>query len=92
MYAATKDPQAKLDYGFNWSPWLYPGDYVATSTWTISGPDSVLVNSKTWVTGSETGVWLTGGTVGFRYLVTNHVVTFQGREDDRTIFVTVQQK
>lgn len=88
-----KDPQAKLDYGWNWGGgWLLPGDTITASTWTITGPDSALAQSAPWFDLRETGVWLTGGTIGASYKVTNHIVTAQGREDDRTLTVSVVQK
>lgn len=84
----TKDPDAVLDYTINWATWL-GNDTISTSAWT---PDSgITVDSDTNTTTTAT-VWLSGGTVGTSYAVTNHIVTAAGREDDRTITVRVREK
>lgn len=87
-----KGPQAKLDFGWNWAGWLYAGDTIVSSEWTITGPDTALMKSAPWSDTRETGVWLTGGILGGKYQVTNHIVTAQGREDDRTLRIEVVQR
>ncbi|AZG48854.1 phage fiber-tail adaptor protein [Gordonia insulae] len=94
MYFSTieKDPNAKLDYGINWSDWLRPGDTITASTWTVTGPDAALVNSDPGFTTTEATVWLAGGTLGKTYDAVNHITTAQGREDDRTLKVRIEQR
>lgn len=91
-----KDPNAKLDFGLNWGPWLKQRDgttdAISASTWTITGPDNTLTQADGWFEASETGVWLSGGTEGREYKAVNHIVTAAGREDDRTITVRVRQR
>jgi len=91
-YAKLKDPDADLDYGIDWSDWLPDGDSVQTSTWIITGPDSTLVAGVTSVDGNQTTVWLSGGTLGQVYTVTNRVVTTEGRTDDRSIGFSLRSK
>ena len=31
----NKDPDAVLDYGFDWSAWLEAGDTIVTSEWIV---------------------------------------------------------
>ena len=83
-----KDPNATLDYIVNWLPYLGV-DTISTSAWTIpSGVTSPLqANSTTTAT-----VWLSGGTVGTRYALTNRVTSAGGRTDDRTIYVKVKER
>jgi hypothetical protein len=94
-----KDSNARLDYKFDWAAktngsgdddWLKDGDTISTFTVTaddgITVDDATLTNANTSVT-----VWLTGGTVGESYDVTNHIVTAAGREDDRTIRIYVRE-
>lgn len=87
-----KDPQAILDYGFDWTAWLAtanPDDTISASTWAVTGSDAVLTTSASTHDGQTTTVWLTAGTLGVVYKVTNHVVTAGGRQDDRTLKVRV---
>jgi hypothetical protein len=83
-----KDPGASLDYTIDWSGWLGT-DTIATSTWTAATGIAVGVTTNT--TTSAT-VWLSGGTVGQIYAVTNHIVTAAGRTDSRTLSIEVQVK
>lgn len=84
-----KDPQAKLDYAVDWTAWLGSSETISTSTWTVP---SGLTKSAESNTTALAVVWLTGGTVGERYALTNHIITNQGREDDRTFTVLITQK
>ena len=84
-----KDPQAKLDYAVDWTAWLAAGETITTSTWTV--PAGLTKVSDGAVDGKAT-VWLSGGTVGTRYAVTNHIITSQGREDERTLTILITDK
>lgn len=91
----VKDPQAVLDYKFDWqpdaNPWLAVGETITTRTVTV--PAGLTKNSDT-LTDSATSVtaWLSGGTTGVDYSVTCHIVTSQGREDDRTMIIVVRHR
>lgn len=87
--APPKDPSAILDYGFEWEDWL-DGDTISTSSWTVS--PSGLTASPNTKTSNTTTVWLSGGTVGSTYQLTNTVVTAAGRTDQRTMLVAVQDR
>ncbi|WP_458796501.1 phage fiber-tail adaptor protein [Mycobacteroides abscessus] len=79
-----KDPQAVLDYTVDWSAWLSPaGDTITDATATAS-PAGLSVDSTTTTT-DEVTVWLSGGTAGSSYMVTVHITTAGGRQDDRTM-------
>lgn len=88
----SKDPDAILDYEFDWSTWLTDGDTLADAT--ITAPTGLTVATDPPVTVTSTAVtyWLEGGVVGQSYAVTCHIVTAAGREDDRTATVTIQEK
>lgn len=87
----TKDPDAKLDYGFDWSQWLQTGETVTVSAWTvdtgltISSSPAPTINGD----GNITSVWLESGAIGINYLLKNHITTSSAREDDRTMKVHV---
>jgi hypothetical protein len=83
-----KDPDAVLDYLLDWSDWLV-NDTIATSTWSSDSGITVDSDSNTTTT---TTVWLSGGTAGTDYIVTNHVVTAGAREDDRSIKIRCQER
>lgn len=89
MARFTKDPDAVLDYKIDWSRWLPEGDTVSASSWDAAS--GVTVDSSTFDDTSTT-VWLSGGTEGTSYTVTNHIVTEGGREDDRTITIAVKEQ
>ena len=82
-----KDPDATLDYTVDWSRWLAKEELITTSTWTTTLTTSGATNTST-----VTLVFLAGGTAGTSYTVRNRVVTNQGRTEDRTFTVTVQER
>lgn len=88
--AFIKDPDAVLDYGFDWSDWLAAGETIVSSAWAADSSD-ITIDSDTFGDTSAT-VWLSGGTVGTEYKLTNHIVTSAGREDDRTIVIKAKER
>lgn len=84
------DPQAKLDFGHDWTVWLTPGDVIADSTWSITPTGPTLDNSTHGNT--STTIWVSGGTIGVSYLLVNHITTAQGRQDDRSVTLRCQQR
>lgn len=88
MERYTKDPNATLDYQVDWEPWL-AGDTIATSSWTV--PAGLTQNAATNTTTTAT-VWLSAGTAGQTYTVTNRVVTAGGRTDDRSFKLYVADR
>ena len=84
----VKDPDAVLDYEWDWAAWLGT-DTIASHTVTASAGLTV---DSTEATDTAVTAWLSGGSVGMSYAVTCHVVTAAGREDDRTVTVTVMER
>ena len=86
-----KDPQSKLDYSVDWSDWLASGEEIATSTWqSLDG----LVIETSGFTGTFAVVWVSGGTAGTTYRLTNTMTTNNSpaRIDQRTITIKVQER
>lgn len=86
----AKDPDATLDYGFDWTAWL-GSDTISTSTWTASAGitpayPEILAGSKI------TRVWVSGGTAGTDYTLTNRIVTAGGRTEERTMTLRCEQR
>lgn len=85
-----QDPDAVLDYPFDWSTYL-AGDTIQSSTF-VADDNDIVIESDAILDTEHTVVWLSGGTKGKRYAITNHVLTTGGREDDWTIYVLVRER
>lgn len=92
MPTMKHDPDAVLDYGIDWKPWLVSGDTITTSSWEISEGDGALAIDSEFSDSHVAGVWLSGGNNGVKYKVTNHIMTAAGREDDRSLTILVQER
>jgi hypothetical protein len=88
MQQFVKDPNATLDYLVNWVTWL-GSDTILTSTWIV--PSGVTKVSDSHSATAAT-IWLSGGTVGNDYELTNRIVTAAGRTEDRTITIQLREK
>lgn len=86
-----KDPDANKDYGFDWiaENWLNDGETITASAWTIT--PSGLTKGTEESSNSITKVWLSGGTVGVTYAVTNKITTSDGRIEEKTLYITIEE-
>jgi hypothetical protein len=85
----SKDPNSTKDYLWDWSQWL-GDDTITTSTFLVS--DGTLELTADTNTNKTATVWLSGGTEGATYEVTNRITTAGGRIDDRTMRLTVRTR
>ena len=89
----TKDPEAVLDYAFDWNdatnPWLATGETI--SSYTVTAQTGLTKDSDSEASGVVT-VWLSGGTAGTTYRVECKIVTSAGRTDERTIWIKVVER
>lgn len=98
-----KDPDATLDFAFDWKPltngrtgaksdWLATGEVITTvdgvRQYTITVQDGLTLNSSS-ATDDTVTVWLTGGTAGTWYTVACKITTNAGRIDERTMNIRV---
>ncbi len=83
-----KDPHATLDYIFDWLAWLN-GDTINASTWTVPAGITKVSDS---FTSATTIIWLSGGTIKTTYLITNHITTTGGRQEDRSFTLSVKER
>jgi hypothetical protein len=91
----AKDPQANLDYSIDWdhnvagaasgTGYLGASETISSSSWSVS-PSGLTVGS-TANDGKKTTVWLSSGSAGTNYSVTNTITTSQGRTDERSFDV-----
>jgi len=88
MPSWEKDPDAELDWKIDWGSkgWLGATETIQTSTWIV--PAGLTKVSDTHDDTTAT-IWLTGGTAGVVYTVTNRVATSADRIDDRSIVISV---
>lgn len=89
MARFRKDPEAVLDFVWDWSELLDGTDEIASHT--ITAPDGITVNSSS-NDASTVTVWLSGGTAGADYGVECKVVTNDGRTDERTMTIAVRER
>jgi hypothetical protein len=83
-----KDPDAILDYTVDWSRWLGT-DTILASQWTVPTGLTQVSSSNT---STSATVWLSGGTAGQAYTVTNRITTAGGRTDERSIVINVRDR
>lgn len=84
-----KDPDAVLDYAFDWADWLADGESI--STYTITAEIGITKDSDSRV-GTAVVCWFSGGTAGEIYSVVCHITTSDNRQDDRTMFIQIEER
>lgn len=84
-----KDPDAVLDYGFDWSTWLASGETISTSVWDV--PTGITEGNKE-KGDTSTKIWLSGGEAGETYTIANKVTTSAERTDERSFDVVVEER
>jgi hypothetical protein len=88
----TKDPDEVLDYKLDWSDWLAETptteDTITSSTYTLSST-RITKDSDSNDTDSTT-IWLSGGTAGEEYGITNRVATNGSRTAEASFTIQVR--
>lgn len=90
MKGYVKDPNAILDYSWDWGPWL-DSDTIATSVWIVESPLTIESGTESNTT-TTTEVFLAGGEHGNDYTITNRITTVGGRTDDRSFEIRVRNR
>lgn len=96
----VKDPQAVLDYKFDWKALTNgsgPSDWLASSetisSFVITADAGLTVNSSSQTdTNTSVTVWLSGGTDGTEYSLACKIVTSSARTDERTVTISVRNR
>lgn len=99
----AKDPDEIDDRDIDWTPYLLlfgetvPSDVIDTTKatlWKIDGPDAALVVGPLGKQDNATltKIWLSGGTVGAVYTLTNRVVTMAGRTLEQSGALPIKSK
>jgi hypothetical protein len=90
-YSREKDPDAVLDYVIDFAEkWLAAGDEILNVDVAVAAGD-VVIDDFTEADGVVTA-WISGGTVDTLAKVRYRVTTAQGRTDDRTLELTIQER
>ena len=87
MSVFKKDPDAVLDYTFDWSLYLTPLSDTISSVTFIA--DTGLTTSNPSHTTTTATCFVSGGTVGTSMNLTCRIVTTGGRTDDRSITLKI---
>lgn len=87
-----KDPDALLDFSWNWEPYLTQMNDTIASVEFIA-EDGITIDAVATGVGFLnyiTTVWLEGGTLGEDYNVVHRITTTDGRVDDRTMTIQIR--
>lgn len=89
--AATilKDPEALLDYIFDWTAYLAAiSDTLTAINFTVT---SGTIAASGFV-GALATAWVSGGVAGTTITLTCHITTAGGRQDDRSVFLKIRER
>lgn len=91
----SHDPEAVLDYVFDWAAFLADiNDTIDSATVdasTIADDDAPLTVDVVSNTTTTVTAWVSGGTVGKSYTLTCHIITNDGREEDKSITLQIKE-
>ena len=96
-----KDPNAKLDYTFDWTAWLdLVGDAISVASCVATSDGSQGVSdiavTQTVVVGKTVVAWVTGGLVGekvaLRCRITTTLASPGPRIEDRTVYLKIKER
>jgi len=87
MATFKKDPDATLDYTFDWSAYLTPlSDVIQSATFVADAP---LITSNPSHTPTAATCFVSGGVAGTQLTLTCRITTTGGRTDDRSITLKI---
>ena len=85
----AKDPDAILNWLWDWADWLSDGDSITAKN--VSSPAGITDDGGT-INGAGVDVVLSGGADGNSYDVTVEITTAAGLKDHRTVTFVVGQQ
>lgn len=92
MTVHLKDPQASLDYLIDWGAGL-GGRSVVESDWAVSPVEpGGLVVADDAIDGAKTRATISGGVAGHVYRATCQVVLSDGRVDERSVMLRLEER
>lgn len=84
-----KDPNADLDYTFDWNDWFEEGDTDEIVGYEILVPSELTLGTHSLSQG-EVRYWISGGVPGTTYEIVCEIETLAGRTDQRTARLPVK--
>jgi len=84
-----KDPDAILDYAFDWTDWLEDGETIVT--YDVEVPTGLTKGIVSELSGKVV-VWLEDGEPNETYYIICEVITSEGRKEHRTAEIHVKQR
>lgn len=88
-FVTSKDPNAVLDFVFDWTPYLKPTqDNIVNAAASKTG--GITIDDVSFTTKKVT-VWVSGGTVGETAQLTCTITTEDGRIDERSMFIKIKE-
>lgn len=84
-----KDPDAVLDYVFDWTDWLDAGETISSHVITV---ETGITKDSDSESGGLVTVWLSGGTVDSYYIVSCKIVTSDSRTEERSMRIQVSER
>jgi len=91
-----KDPDAVLDYVIDWSDdYLDIGELITASSWFIlpqGAINDLAVDNVPPPVAGMARIFVAGGISGKIYQLTNRITTDQGRTDERSITIGIEEK
>lgn len=88
MKTFVKDPDAVLDYVWDWTDWL--GDDTIKS-FEVTVPEPLTLDEEAEASGIVTA-WISGGLVNKAYVGKCQIVTVDGRTEDRSAIFIMQER
>jgi len=88
-----KDPGSRIDYAIDWGTWYLDGQVVAGSAWSVVPAETggIAVEAASFDL-TRTAATLSGGVAGHVYSVVNRVTLSDGRADERSITLRVEER
>lgn len=93
----AKDPSAVLTYSVEWSDWLYAGDSLLSTVWSVDSiagdpAETTLRVLSSGITGTKSYASIDRGTQGEIYTVQVDIVTNNGLRDSRRFRIKVEER
>lgn len=88
-----KDPGSRVDYAIGWAEGYLDGQVIAGSSWTVAPVEAggvAIVEASFDL--QRAAATLSGGIEGHIYRVSNRVTLSDGRSDERSILLRVEQR
>jgi hypothetical protein len=89
MIPFTHDPDARVDYGVDWSDYLDEGESITEHEWITTGDDLTLTGES--LAGAVHATFVEGGVLGRAYRITSRITTSAGRRDDQSITLIIKE-